>query len=355
MVFPFNKIVLQPTTLCNLDCSYCYLPDRSRDLKMSPNVTVRIAETLKETDKVISVIWHSGEPLAYGHDDITKLIEPFSDLEKEGRVRHYVQTNGTLINERWCEFFMSHKIRVGVSIDGPATTNTSRVNKAGNSSFESALKGIEFLRSAKIDFSVICVISEKSLRTAAEIYTFFSELGCSRIGINIEEIEGINRRLVCDDSGVTEFWRQLFQAWKRDPKIEVREFRRAFDWMQLVCEGTTRVPKVDLLPTIGYNGDVVLLSPELYGAKSVRYKDFIVGNIFSDSLKQIIQRGQNESYVQDYFEGVKRCAETCSYFSFCGGGQASNKFYECGTTNATETVHCRNSRQRLVDALLSSL
>ena len=26
----FHTLITQPTTLCNLDCAYCYLPDRKR-------------------------------------------------------------------------------------------------------------------------------------------------------------------------------------------------------------------------------------------------------------------------------------------------------------------------------------
>lgn len=30
---PIEQLVLQPTPFCNLDCKYCYLPNRSEDRK----------------------------------------------------------------------------------------------------------------------------------------------------------------------------------------------------------------------------------------------------------------------------------------------------------------------------------
>jgi uncharacterized protein len=30
-----SVLVMQPTTLCNLNCRYCYLPDRGKRLDMS--------------------------------------------------------------------------------------------------------------------------------------------------------------------------------------------------------------------------------------------------------------------------------------------------------------------------------
>jgi uncharacterized protein len=34
-VGPLELLVIQPTPFCNLNCSYCYLPDRQNTRKMS--------------------------------------------------------------------------------------------------------------------------------------------------------------------------------------------------------------------------------------------------------------------------------------------------------------------------------
>src|SRR5262249_40861140 len=101
-----------------------------------------------------------------------------------------------------------------------------------------------------------------------------------------------------------------------------------------------------------WNGDVVLLSPELAGSQSDRYGNFVVGNVLRESLVQIVRRGSDSLYVTDFLAGVERCRATCPYFNYCRGGQASNKFQELGTTDATETEFCRNTRQRLLDAVV---
>ncbi len=36
-----SYVVMQPTTLCNLDCSYCYLPFRAADKRMPVTVPRR--------------------------------------------------------------------------------------------------------------------------------------------------------------------------------------------------------------------------------------------------------------------------------------------------------------------------
>jgi hypothetical protein len=66
---PFDQVVLQPTSLCNLNCLYCYVPFRNEDRRMSPAVTERLAESLWALPKhqnPIYILWHFGEPLAVG-------------------------------------------------------------------------------------------------------------------------------------------------------------------------------------------------------------------------------------------------------------------------------------------------
>src|SRR4051794_35912477 len=41
-LYALRNVVVQPTTLCNLDCGYCYLPDRARALHMQPSLARKI-------------------------------------------------------------------------------------------------------------------------------------------------------------------------------------------------------------------------------------------------------------------------------------------------------------------------
>jgi uncharacterized protein len=356
MVPPFKleQIVIQPTTLCNLNCQYCYLPARNKSRRMSIAVAERLADALAEFQGQILVTWHGGEPLATGYEHFCDLLKPFFPLVKSGRVVHAVQTNATLINERWAELFRKHQFRVGISVDGPASLNVKRVNWHGLESFKRVKEGVAFLRKFQIEFSAIAVIGRESLPRAREIYHFFCELGCSSLGVNLEERVGVHRRTVSDDSAVLGFWTDLFEAWKTEPVIRVREIRHVLSWMNAISSGKiSKSTIIEIFPCIGFNGDVVLLSPEFLGATSKTYQNFIIGNVLKNRLAELIEFGQTSSYVIDYVSGVNRCRRECPYFSACGGLSAGNKFYETGSTNATETLFCQNSVQRPIDALLN--
>ena len=68
---PLTLLVLQPTSFCNIDCSYCYLPNRHLKNAMSDDVlawALRRAFLSGLVGEKIDILWHAGEPLIVGTD-----------------------------------------------------------------------------------------------------------------------------------------------------------------------------------------------------------------------------------------------------------------------------------------------
>ena len=346
-------VVMQPTTLCNLSCAYCYLPLRSADRKMSTEVASAVAGPVNEWARHgrFSVVWHGGEPLAAGREHLARLLAPFTSA-----VEHHVQTNATLIDDAWCEFFLNHKIRVSVSVDGPRARNDNRVTRGGRPAFDRITHGIGALRRSGIPFSALCVVSQPAPGLAAELYEYFLDLGCDVLGINIEEMEGVNLRGNAHPAeAVTAFWAELVAAWRREPRIHLREVEWSLRYAAAVLDGSADevLPRaLDPIPTVGYDGSVVLLSPELAGFSDPRYGDFTSGNVLRTPLPQIIASATDTPWVDEFLAGVEACRVSCPYFGFCGGAHAANRYFEYGRFDGTETNHCRNSKIRLLEGVL---
>ncbi len=116
-------LVVQPTPFCNIDCSYCYLPDRSSKAVMSDetlhNLFAQVFASGWASDG-LSIVWHAGEPMVLPIEFYRRAFRTIEGLKPpDVAVRHSFQTNGTLVNDRWCEFFAEEDVKVGVSIDGP--------------------------------------------------------------------------------------------------------------------------------------------------------------------------------------------------------------------------------------------
>lgn len=356
---PPQTVVVQPTTWCNLDCRYCYLPFRKAKHQMPVEVAEALARAvgrLDDTGHPIGIVWHGGEPLTVGRRTLSALLAPFEALRRAGRVHHYVQTNATLLTEAWCDLLAAHEVRVGVSVDGPATLNAERVDLRGKHAFDRILRGITQLREHGIPFSVISVVGTTGITMPEELLDFVATLGCHSAGFNIEEAEGDNTGRQQPTPGqAEEFWRRTLTWIREHPGApEIRDVERLAEYLRLSRSGRRAEwdrRRLDPIPTLSWKGDVVLLSPELANTTAPEYGDFVAGNILDRPLAEILRDAHRLRYVRDFLIGLDRCEDACEFFDFCRGAQAANRFFENGSLASTETTYCRVSRQALVTAL----
>jgi len=347
-----DTIILQPTSFCPMNCDYCYLLERQRKQEMTPDVAAAVAAGIEPSWPPVEVVWHSGEPLAVGPTRFADLLEPFESLRRAGRVQHKVQTGATLITDEWCELFERYEIGVGVSIDGPRSANRHRVNRAGRPMFDQIIAGIETLKRQDIPFIVLAVVSQDGTTSAHEVLDFLRDVGARWVGFNIEAKEGANV-----DSAVPameqaqEFWHDTLTWCTENREVTVREVNRILGFAGLTPAARESDAHHDLIPTVGWNGDAVLLSPELLGVRDKHYDDFVAGNVLTDSLPLVLDRAAELRYVQEFMVGLERCKATCEFFSYCQGAHAGDRYFEHGTFTATETEHCKTSVQALVHAL----
>ncbi|MGK5442255.1 cyclophane-forming radical SAM peptide maturase AmcB [Micromonospora sp. URMC 105] len=353
----FHTLVLQPTSFCNLDCSYCYLPDRRSRQLMSVSVAAACARSIEQQGSVhpVSVVWHSGEPTATPIDSFRQLLAPFEELRRAGRVRHEIQTNATLINERWCDLFVAYDFEVGVSIDGPGMLNRNRLDRAGNATTARTIRGTRVLAEAGLPYSVICVVTPETIDHADDLVGFFTALpGCESVGFNIEEQEGAARTPVPEEAAYR-FWSRLVRHRLAGSPLRIRDLDRLADYLGATRAGLTDHGPYEPIPTVAHDGQVVLLSPELLGIKSPRYADFIAGNVLREPIGYMLARAQKLQYVIEFVTALNDCADRCVFYDFCRGAQAGNRYFEHGTFTARETAYCRTTRQALIRAAADHL
>ena len=86
----------------------------------------------------ISVAFQGGEPTLMGLDFFRRAVEYAKKYAPPGAQLEYsLQTNGTLLNEAWCDFFRDNNFLIGLSLDGPrAMHDAYRVDKGGGPTFD---------------------------------------------------------------------------------------------------------------------------------------------------------------------------------------------------------------------------
>ena len=367
---PINLVVIQATSFCNLDCDYCYLPDRQINNQLSLDLIEPIFKAIFTSPFVrdgFSVAWHAGEPLAvpisFYRSAFARIDEASQKYNHTGaEIVQPLQTNAPLITPAWCDFFREHGVEVGVSIDGPAFVHDAhRLTRKGGGSHEATMRGIRLLQANGIPFSVIAVVSKDSLDHADEIYQFFMDNEMHEVGFNIEETEGVNTASSLEDKAEIErrfktFMERMWELTARDGgEFKLREFEQL---CQMIYHDA-RLDHTDMnapfvIVNVDYKGNFTTFDPELLGVKTERYGEFVFGNVLTDSLESICHTEKFKLVNAEMQAGVELCRETCSYFGVCGGGAGSNKFWENGTFASTETQACRYRAKVITDLILDA-
>ncbi len=362
-----HTVVLQPTPFCNINCRYCYLPQRDAKTVMPlPTVTAIFEKIFASgwSSPYLTIIWHAGEPLVLPPSYYQTAFEAIEELRPAGiQLHHAIQTNGMLIDQDWCDFIKKWCIGVGVSIDGPQHLHdANRVTRSGKGTFDRTIAGIRLLRRENVPFHVITVLSEKSMSAPDELLEFYLSEGIDDVCFNVEESEGTYvSGLLSSSNSQAGFRYFLDRFWTLSRQTSRIQFIREIDGMipRIFRPEHARTENSQVEPfgmvNIDCHGNVSSFSPELLGYKSAKYNDFIVGNILSESLEDMLRGPAMQAMARDIRAGVAICRKECDYFSVCGGGAPVNKLAENGTFVSGRTAFCSLVQIVPTDLILHAL
>jgi len=384
---PVELVVLQGTSFCNLNCTYCDLSPDSRSTKSSMDsallerffgelfVSGRFAPELK-------VLWHSGEPLTLPpsyYDEAIDIILRLRDALAPGTVslRFGIQTNGVLIDDNWCAFFKRHASRldIGVSCDGPSDLHDLfRVNWNGKSTHLQVLRGMDLLQSNGIKYKIIAVVSRQTLQNPDRFYQFFWNRREQLSGFHFNVLADCNSPdselaySVEDRSAYYSFYRRMLELSRASQNggnpFEILNF----------AQGTARIlaSKNSNGPTFFEQSSAPLRSLNVDSRGNVttfyaglsadvlpdEYGDgngFSLGNILKMNLEDMVRSDKLQRIMQDFATSKHACETTCEYFSVCPGGFDILKRRSLGTFEASETAECVIHVKTLVDVLLDDI
>jgi len=370
---PFiETVVVQPTPFCNINCRYCYLPDRDSKATMAlATIEALFSKVFASgwTGDELTVIWHAGEPLVLPVSYYETAFRAIEALRPPAlALRHAFQTNGMLISPEWCALFKDWDVGVGVSIDGPkALHDANRVTRSGRGTFERTVAGMRLLRQENVPFHVISVLSAESLRSPEEMLDFYLAEGVEDICFNVEESEGDHVSGLFAASDFAERFRiflERFWTLARESG-RVRSIREIDDILPRIfrpasgdADEEADVANVQAQPfgmlNVACDGSASSFSPELLGLKNAAYNDFIIGNVLTDSLESMLNGAAMKAMARDIAAGVEICRKSCEYFSICGGGTPINKLTENSRFDSGETAFCRLVEKIPTDLVLGA-
>jgi uncharacterized protein len=185
-------VLAKPTgAVCNLDCTYCFFLSKEHlypesGFRMAEDVLEAYIRQVIETQRAphVAIAWQGGEPTLMGRAFFERAIGLVKKYLRAGMtVEHTIQTNGTLLDDAWCEFFRENDFLVGLSLDGPREMHDAyRVDKGGAPTFDKVLGAARLLQHHRVNFNVLCTVHAANADHPLEVYRFLrDEVGTSFI------------------------------------------------------------------------------------------------------------------------------------------------------------------------------
>ncbi len=348
--------------VCNLSCDYCYYLSKENLLatdskwRMSEETLENFIRQYIEQQNAHQIVfsWQGGEPSMLGLDFFRKVVE----LEKKYappyvRIENDLQTNGTLLDDEWCEFLRENDFLVGLSIDGPKTLHDHyRTHKDGRGSWDQVMRTAKLLRKHNVKFATLTVVNDRNAKHPLEVYRFLrDEVGSTQMQF-IPIVESKNFATTAP-----QYWDLLEMPYEGTPQAdpaspdsflsswcvgatEYGDFLiRIFDEWYEKDLGRIYVPFFDsaVEQWIGRPSPLCIFSPlcgkglalehdgSLYACDHYVYPEYRLGNVKQTKLTDMALSAGQERFGYSKDTTLPEKCRKCRYLFACAGECPKNR------------------------------
>jgi uncharacterized protein len=384
----FHVMAKPVGSTCNLDCSYCYYLSKE-NLPKGPGAGRMSDETLElfikqyiegVTGSEVVFSWQGGEPTLLGLEFFHKVVALEKKHAKPGqRIENDLQTNGTLLNDEWCEFLKAYRFLVGLSIDGPREIHDHyRVTKGGRPTFDKVFAAAKLLQRHGVPFNTLTCVHRFNGRRPLDVYRFLrQELNSTHIQfIPIVEHRNFERTAPQrwntaelpkdgDPEARPGHPNSIVTEWSVDPDDWGYFLCRVFDrWLDrdvgrvLVNHFETLVAQHLGLPSqmCIYSetcGKAVAVENDggVYACDHYVYPDYRLGNLKSGALDQMIFSREQVKFGDAKSGSLPRYCRQCAYLTDCWGECPKNRLIRTPEGEPGLNYLCRGFKTFFAHAL----
>ncbi len=342
---PAFHVMAKPSgAACNLNCAYCFFLEKERlypgsDLRMNAEVLEAYLSQYIRAQQVPEAIvaWQGGEPTLMGLDFFRRSIELVEENAPPGmRVSYTMQTNGTLLDDAWCEFLRDSGFLVGLSMDGPCELHdVYRLDKGGRGTFERVERSARLMQRYGVDFNILCSVHAANAGYPLEVYRYFrDELGVEwlqfipiveRVNLDgttlLQQGDKVSDRSV-DPAGWGEFLISVFDEWVR------RDVGAMFvNYFEAAAASWTGAGAAMCI-TDETCGDALALehNGDLYTCDHFVEPDYLLGNIMETPMLELVTSEKLRHFGKDKRDKLPRFCRECEVLFACRGECPKNRF-----------------------------
>lgn len=339
---PRFHVLAKPTgAVCNMRCDYCFFLEKEQlypgsNFRMSAQVHEAYIGQLLEfhRDPQITVAWQGGEPTLMGLDFFEHSVELQKKYQRPGTtIENTFQTNGILLNDKWCRFFRENNFLVGLSMDGPRELHDFyRKDRAGKGTFDRVVRAARLLRKHNVDCNILCTVNSRNSRQPLEVYRFFrDELGLRYMQfipvVDRKDERGQREKPMVTASSVQpgqfgRFLIKIFDEWVRKDVGDtfVLNFDAALaGWLGMAGTACIFGPTCGLAMALEHNGD-------LYSCDHFVDPDHRLGNILETPMIDLMASAQQRKFGAGKKVTLPRYCRECEVLFICNGECPKNRF-----------------------------
>jgi len=309
---------------------------------MSEEILENYIRQLIETHRSsqVTVAWQGGEPTLMGVDFYRKAILFQQKYRRPGMTfENTMQTNGTLLDDEWCEFLKENNFLIGLSLDGPRELHdTFRVDKGGGPTFDKVMRGLRLLQKHGVEYNILVTVNRVTGDHPKEIYRFLrDEVGANWIqfipvvermssdGLNLVQVGNQVSHRSVQPLQFGRFLIQVFDEWIYHDvgRVYVQTFEAALrNWMRLPTSGMCVFEK-----TCGY-GLALEHNGDLYSCDHYVEPGFLLGNIKEENMLEMVGSQKQYRFGQDKYDLLPQYCLECPVLFACNGECPKNRFIE---------------------------
>ncbi len=296
----------------------------------------------------VAFAWQGGEPTLLGVDFFRSVVALQREYGDGRPISNAFQTNGTLLDDEWCEFLHENRFLVGLSVDGPAELHDAyRVDKRQKPTFARVMKGLECLQKHNVEYNTLTVVHRKNSKHAIKVYKFLKSIGSKYLQF-IPLVErkpnkaakkwGLDLGAPPDTHDDLEW--PIVTPWSVNPVVYGDFLIKIFDqWVkQDVGNIFIQIVDVSLSNWMGLGSSLCVFSEkcgralalehngDLYSCDHFVYPKYKLGNLMNQSLASMIDSPQQIKFGADKFDMLPRYCMECPVRFACNGECPKHRF-----------------------------
>ncbi len=348
----FSLLVKPSGSDCNLDCTYCFYKCRPSEIgtgrqRMSDDVLERMTKDyLSLRLNVSSFAWQGGEPTLMGLNFYKKAVELQKRYAAEGQiVSNALQTNGVVLNEKWCRFLAAHQFLVGISIDGPKQYHDHyRLDLAGKPTFDRVMRGIENCKQFHVEYNTLTLLNDVNVRHPDALMDFFVEndifylqfIPCLELDPKTREVAGFS--ITPEQYG--HFLCRIFDRWYElgSDRPSIRDFDSILSWCvqghHTIC---TFERQCSGYVVIEHTGDA-------YCCDFFVKPQWHLGNIMDTPIAELANSPKKRAFARLKKNLCHQCL-LCRHLQVCRGGCMKDRAPFDEKNYGTQSYFCEAYRQ----------